>query len=363
MVSLGLPREDFEMCYKWIMMYLDYKSKKKLDCKPRYSLGTFGGKGKIIAWVDEEFVKDKEKFWNFIQEKAIVSIAQTLLTNEIVLEIEKDPKYSMKLMEYLSKIGIKYLPIWSGGSSIHLHLFFDKPLNNKERKEFYNFFEKRFPDLDLHGFSVNHTWRIPFTYHPEAMERSTVITSVNTELNKILSSLDFTPEFITKLENTKEKLVELGIIKVETETKQNDNKNKSKVVVYTYTGSTKSKRYKGSNKHLWKLYHELLNIKVEDGRDRVALILYTLARFLNIDKEKFENDLMRWVELSEWKEYRARWFVNHYDGDYVWKTNWWWAVKNFLLASDIEQKSYEAVKEVLQKYLPNYVKRILEQKQ
>jgi len=172
--------------------------------------------------------------------------------------------------------------------------------------------------------------------HPETLNKAEILRDLH-------NYCDLVPEHFEKLEND---------IKINIYDKQN-HINVKDLSLKNYKNKSKGMG-RGVLDTLYNLYNDLLTLRVNDGRDRVLLMLYTIANTLKIDPEQFSKDLYQWATANNWKEYRWRRWIDYYrEGRYVstWGKNWRWAIKNFLDSKDIEKDSYDTIKAILEPYL------------
>ncbi|RUM31287.1 MAG: hypothetical protein DSY42_03050 [Aquifex sp.] len=264
----------------------------------------------------------------------IASVDSTLLPNEVVIETDyesgvlKDSLFEL-VRKYLQILNLKYVMVFSGNKSIHFHVFFKNynPLELRKIKEnFYNYLREKIPGLDSFGFKENHPYRLPGSMHPETMKKASILVD------------EYSSRYI---ENGF--VVESEVPKVLLEWKK--GRTNETIPLLPDSGKGRGK--------LRQLYKELLNVTVNDGRDRVLMILVTIAKFLRIPPPQFAKDLERWARLNGWKEYRWRNWIKYYEeGRYSWMKNWRWAIKEFLTAKDIEPESYNKVKNIILAKLP-----------
>jgi len=307
---------------------IEYRRKHFKDYKLRFSLVQAGSKKKVVKWIDEDEFLNFERLKELVDTKMIASIDSTLLPNEIVLESDiegQNTSFSVFNLtrKILQKLKLKYIMVFSGNKSVHFHIFLKEYDINKLRRiknALYNYLKEKIPSLDPFGFKENHPYRLPFSLHPETLKTAEILLDD-------YSSKYFNNKMIVESEVPEQILKML-------------NKQEEEIIIVSRTNK-KSK--------LYELYKEILQTKIDDGRDRVALILFTVASFLNISKEEFERDFKFWAERNEWKEYRVRWFIEAYKEKekYYWNKNWRWAIKQFLQSSDIETESYNKIKDII----------------
>jgi len=115
----------------------------------------------------------------------------------------------------------------------------------------------------------------------------------------------------------------------------------------------KAYQRRGKGSRLSELYYRVLNEQWEDGKDRLLMILFSLAKKLNLNVEQFEQDVKDWLQKQPWDSERQRkkreatfdWLLRVYDKkEYSYK----WAIKQFLEAEDIEDKAKEKFMKILE---------------
>jgi len=356
----SLSREDFEEVYAWMQMYINYKNKKGFNHTLRYAFFKFGGKNKCIGWKDETVVQNKEELWNFIEKNDVFSISQTLLPNEIVLEIDKDDNYEQTqiLKFYLDFLGMKYIPIYSGGNSIHFHVLFSRPLHPAEKNALKSFFSERVSyGFDEHGFWTNHPWRLPFTYHPETKNKAMIIVTKNEELDSMLKELveKKSPEILEKFENDIDLLLNKMNIKVKKEEKKETNPESIKMKIEI--------RDRSSN--LKKAFEELKSLNISDGRYRVLLILTCLAKKMNMNPLEFEKEITEWWQRNygDKKQSFLRNWIKYYQEGKEWMDYFVSKLTRVLqyyenTKSDINEEDRRKIEEVLEKYFGKILEKI-----
>lgn len=329
----SLEKDEFLQVYNYAKQFIEYRKKYFENYKLRFVLTKYGGKNRVFKWIDEDEFLDFDKTFSLIEDNNIISISMTALPNELVLESDSEEfneSVNKLLLEELKAMNLKFWVIYSGGKSLHFHILFKRDylsILEKVKEELINYLKIRVPGLDISGKSYNHPWRLPFTYHPETGKKAELVINIEKNLENMENDV---PGFI--LEKIKNNKKEIKINKV--------------VNVANVKGS-------GIRSKLYDLYNELIRIQIEDGRDRLMMIIVTLAKYLNIDSTKFAEDLENWAKLNDWKEYKYRNWIKYYQEDrYKWMKNYRWAIREFLEASDISEEDKNKVIRIIAKYLP-----------
>ena len=372
---MTLYNEEFvKKQYAFVFGYLKYAEivKKRIvdpeNVKIRVALQQFNGK--YLKWLNEEEIK-KMGFEEFYKTYSAVipALHITKLPNHIVLELDiQDPNKAKQEYETLEKFlqneKIKAIKIFSGNKSIHYHIFFDPTgKSTKElkgiREALIKFFNEFFAGFDIHSAKDTTPIRVPFSLNLKSNNYAYFVEP--SYLNE--KPFDF---FLEKIANVFLEY-ENDISELEPKLKHNNAKIVTEKKEYYYPLILKNRESNipknGLKRKLYKLYEEIKQIKIEDGRDRVLMILFTIANFLNLPPEKFAKDIEEWAKLVEWKEYKWRSWPRYYEeGRYrdKWGKNWRWAIKEFLKSSDIDKESYEKIKAVIEKYFPDLIKKYLE---
>lgn len=230
MGDFSLSEQEFKEIWYYVQFYLTYKNNilGHKDYQLRYAFFKFGSKTASIGkWQDEAFWTNFNEAYRFIEDNNVIAISQTLLKNEIVLEPEGDyePKEQMKKSILVAKflgfrLNVPGIFVFSGNKSLHIHLFFNQPLTDQEKREMI---EKlgvyTLTKFDTHGLVMNHAWRLPFSYHPETKKKVELIMpsyidekfigyyqKLGTDKLKFMDILEFTKiltikkdEFLAKL--------------------------------------------------------------------------------------------------------------------------------------------------------------------
>ncbi|MGC9079765.1 MAG: hypothetical protein ACP5G1_03455 [Nanopusillaceae archaeon] len=186
MSEFSLSEKEFKEIWHYVQFYLTYKNVilGHRDYQLRYAFFKFGSKTASVGkWQDESFWTDFDKAYKFIEDNNVIAISQTLLKNEIVLEPEgnyepdEQIKKSTLVTKFLNvRLEVPCILVFSGNKSFHIHLFFNQPLTDEEKRAIKEKLEiYTLTKFDLHGFVMNHVWRLPFSYHPETKKRAELL--------------------------------------------------------------------------------------------------------------------------------------------------------------------------------------------
>lgn len=347
--------KNLALAYNFLIGLIKYKErvlerlKEKVEWKLRIPLQDL--KGKFLEWVnEEEFLKRGKEL---LETKAVVGLHCTKLPNQLVVELdledrEKALEWYGKLFEWLEKVKKwKYLPIFSGNKSIHIHLFFNPSgltiQDLRNYKEYMaNSLAKILPGFDIHITKDTTPFRLPGSWHHKSYKYAELVYCEFTSgIIKKEPEWFSSEEFVNYLISLENKIGSLPSSKKTVKEKEN------------YSEWRLRKMHIKRKGKLFDVYNELLKTEVSDGRDRILMILFTIANTLDIPPERFSEDLTKWANLCDWKGYRWRNWIDYYkEKRYPWRNNWVWAIKEFLNAKDMEKKEWEKVYKILKKHLP-----------
>ena len=334
--------------YTFSEKLIEYKNKHfKESYKIRFVVFRVGSKKNVVGWFDEDvFLRS---FDEFVREDPFVAgVSYTLLPNEFVIETDVEGQiinrsFYKLVIDELERRKWKYYMVYSGGKSVHFHVLINPKTYNNDinklrqvKQKIYEDLKKTIPNIDPFGFK-EHPYRIPGSKHPETRKLSEILIDLHDYYKNV-------PHSFEKLEND---------ISINIDDKQKHINPKSLILINT--NNTRNVMREGQYKNiLYNLYQDLLNLQITDGRDRVLLMIYTIANTLGIDTEQFSRDLQNWATKNDWKEYRWKRWIDYYkEKRYTstWGKNWRWAIKNFINSKDIETESYNTIMGVLEPYL------------
>lgn len=349
---------DYDRLVKYMKFLVRYKEdvisrmSDATGVKPlRFPIGQTGSKSKILEWLDEEFVKSKSEneLKQYLMDKWVMQVSATKIPNELVIELDIEDEAKAKinylvLERALRDLNLKYIAVYTGGKSIHYHIYIKPDMKSytelkKAKAKIVEFIKDFVEGLDLQVTHDTTPARIPYTVHPETLNK---VSFVN---HQVLNNIP--------LEWWDEKALEFyKKLEVNVEYKEN---HKPRLLVDKFNIYKLSKAYqrRGKGSRLSELYYRVLNEQWEDGKDRLLMILFSLAKKLNLNVEQFEQDVKDWLQKQPWDSERQRkkreatfdWLLRVYDKkEYSYK----WAVKQFLEAEDIEDKAKEKFMKILE---------------
>jgi len=337
---------------KFLIRYKDDVVSRMKDAKDvlalRFPIGKLGDKKSIIEWLEEDFVRNtpEEELVRYLESKDVSQASATKLPNELVLELDIEDEAKAKLnylmlSRSLDDMKMKYLAIYTGGKSIHYHIYL-KP-DGKEYLELrkikariVEYVKDYVEGLDLHVAHDTTPARLPFTLHPKTLKKCVFVN------HEILNNLepswwdDHALNFFRGLEN-------------EVEYKE----EKPELDVKGYNVYSLQRRYgKRSKSKLAELYYRILSEQWEDGKDRLLIILFCLAKKIGLSAEQFQKDILDWFDRQQWgslsnrrkREASLNWFVRNYkEKNYGYKK----FIKEFLTSSDIAEESRKKMAKIL----------------